>query len=104
MRSAKFRPRIMSVVTIAPVLIIGLKGRDQVLSRVGVEPSGEAFNSIILDQASMRPFNPMINTGAIVTTDMIRGRDFADRIARLLDMFSRYAGHELHVDSAVFIS
>ena len=36
-------------------------GRDSVLSKVGVEPSGEAFNSIILDQGSNRPFNPMIN-------------------------------------------
>ncbi len=79
-------------------------GRDQVLSRVGVEPSGEAFNSIILDQASKRPFNPMINSGAIVTTDLVQGRDGADRIVRVIDVFSRYAGHELHVDSAVFMS
>ncbi|MDJ0893063.1 MAG: glutaminase A [Gammaproteobacteria bacterium] len=97
-----------SIQSISKPFVYGLAledlGRDQVLSRVGVEPSGEAFNSIILDQASMRPFNPMINTGAIVTTDMIRGRDFADRITRLLDMLSRYAGHDLHVDSAVFMS
>ncbi len=79
-------------------------GRDHVLSRVGVEPSGEAFNSIILDQSSKRPFNPMINSGAIVTTDLVQGRDYADRIGRLIDMFSRYAGRDLHVDSAVFMS
>jgi len=79
-------------------------GRDQVLSRVGVEPSGEAFNSIILDQVSKRPFNPMINSGAIVTTDLIKGRDYAERIGRLIGMFSRYAGRELHVDNAVFVS
>ncbi len=79
-------------------------GRDHVLSRVGVEPSGEAFNSIILDQSSKRPFNPMINSGAIVTTDLVQGRDYPDRIGRLIDGFSRYAGRDLHVDSAVFMS
>ena len=39
-------------------------GRDETLQRVGVEPSGDAFNSIELDPETMRPFNPMINAGA----------------------------------------
>ncbi len=33
-------------------------GRDEVLTHVGVEPSGDAFNSIELDPKTMRPFNP----------------------------------------------
>lgn len=40
-------------------------GSDHVLARVGVEPSGDAFNSIVLDGRRQRPFNPMINAGAI---------------------------------------
>jgi glutaminase len=79
-------------------------GREHVLSRVGVEPSGESFNSIILNQVSNRPFNPMINSGAIVTTDLIEGRDYAERIQRLTTMCSTYAGRELYVDNAVFVS
>src|SRR5262245_48452878 len=42
-------------------------GLDEVLKRVGVEPTGEAFNSITVDVATKRPFNPMVNAGAIVT-------------------------------------
>jgi Glutaminase len=38
-------------------------GRDDTLKRVGVEPSGEAFNSIELDPKTMRPFNLMFNAG-----------------------------------------
>src|SRR5579872_4449648 len=34
--------------------------RDETLRHVGVEPSGEAFNSIELDPDTMRPFNPMV--------------------------------------------
>jgi glutaminase len=79
-------------------------GREQVLTRVGVEPSGEAFNSIVLDQKSNRPFNPMVNAGAIATADLIGGRDLTDRINRLVGLFHRFTGHEVHVDSAVFMS
>ena len=42
-------------------------GREKVLKHVGVEPSGDAFNSIELDPKSTRPFNPMINAGAIAS-------------------------------------
>ena len=41
-------------------------GEEKVFRNVMMEPSGDAFNSILkLDTASNRPFNPMINAGAI---------------------------------------
>lgn len=79
-------------------------GRDHVLSKVGVEPTGEAFNSIVLDQASNRPFNPMVNAGAIATADLIEGTDLTGRTKRLLAMFQRYLGREVHVNTSVFLS
>lgn len=79
-------------------------GREEVLKKVGVEPTGEAFNSVVLDESSNRPFNPLVNSGAIATTDLVGGKDFADRIKRILNLFSTYAGRELHIDNAVFLS
>ncbi len=79
-------------------------GREHVLSKVGVQPMGEAFNSITLDQASNRPFNPMVNAGAIATTDLIKGKDFAERVTRMLQMFGRYCGRTMHIDNSVFFS
>ena len=38
-------------------------GRAAVLKHVGVAPTGEAFNSIVLDEVANRPFNPMVNAG-----------------------------------------
>lgn len=79
-------------------------GRDTVLAKVGVEPTGEAFNAIVLDERSNRPFNPLVNAGAIATADLIHGQDLAERLKKLLATFSAYAGRELHLDNAVFLS
>jgi glutaminase len=79
-------------------------GRDVVSSKVGVEPSGDAFNSIVFEKRSNRPFNPMVNAGAIATASLIPGRDLTERVNCLLDTFSRYTGAPVYVDPAVFLS
>lgn len=49
-----------------------LHGPDVVFGTVGMEPSGEAFNSIVeLDLNSNKPYNPMINSGAIATESLL---------------------------------
>ncbi len=79
-------------------------GRDHVLRKVGVEPSGEAFNSIVFDTRANRPFNPMVNAGAIATSGLVKGADPATRLARVQAMFQRYVGHPVELDEAVFRS
>lgn len=79
-------------------------GRDAVLSHVGVEPTGEAFNSIVLDDVHNRPFNPMVNAGAMATAELIKGETADRRIATMLDVLSCYAGRRLTIDEAVFRS
>ncbi len=50
-------------------------GFSRVFCNVGMEPSGEAFNSIVeLDLQSNKPFNPMINSGAIAIENMLLKR------------------------------
>ncbi len=75
-----------------------------VLEKVGVEPSGEAFNEISLEEVSGRPFNPMINAGAIATTGLIGGATPAARFASIIDAYGKFAAHELRLDEAVFQS
>jgi glutaminase len=79
-------------------------GREHVLNKVNVEPTGEAFNSIVLDEQTNRPFNPLVNAGAIATADLIEGQDFPDRIARMLAMFARYFGRTVYIDNSIFMS
>lgn len=55
-------------------LAVSLKfrGFQNTFSHVMMEPSGDAFNSILkLDTRSNLPFNPMINAGAIQTVSLL---------------------------------
>ncbi|MFI5046985.1 MAG: glutaminase A [Acidimicrobiia bacterium] len=79
-------------------------GVEAVSERVGVEPTGDPFNSITVDEASNRPFNPMVNAGAIVTTSLVRGATADAKLHRLLDAFGRIVGHDLAMDETVFQS
>ena len=79
------------------------QGRDAVLQHVGVEPSGNAFNSIVVDDRN-RPFNPMVNAGAIVATGLIDARDADERMERIVEAFSHYAGRRLQLDETVYES
>lgn len=80
-------------------------GREELLDKVGVEPTGDPFNSLIrLDETSKRPYNPMINAGAIATTSLIQGKDSTDKLNRLLDLFRRYLDRDVVIDMATFMS
>lgn len=79
-------------------------GRDSVMTKVGVEPTGDAFNSIIFDEEHNRPYNPMVNAGAIATTALIKGDGYEERFQRILGLFERFTGRSLTVDEAVFQS
>jgi glutaminase len=85
-------------------LALGDRGRKDVLARVGVEPSGEAFNSIRLGAHDGRPLNPMVNAGAIATSSLVAGDSPADRLHRLLATLSHYAGRPLELDEDVYRS
>src|SRR4051812_46993580 len=79
-------------------------GRSPVLKKVGLEPTGDAFNSISLDPGTGRPRNPMINAGAIASAGLIAGKNSRTKLRRLLETFGTYAGRELSLDDAVYSS
>ena len=79
-------------------------GQEAVDARIGVEPSGEAFNEISVDDTTKTPKNPMINAGAIAAVSLVPGVTPDERFTRIRDFYSACAGRPLDIDYEVYAS
>ncbi|MGL5656105.1 MAG: glutaminase A [Fusobacteriaceae bacterium] len=102
----KFTVQSISKV-VALMLAILDNGEEYVFSKVGMDPSGDPFNSIRKLETSSRrkPYNPMINAGAIVVSSMIKGNDAKHKFERLLEFFKLITEDPtLELNSKVYLS
>jgi glutaminase len=84
-------------------LALDTLGAAKVESAIGVEPSGDPFNSIRLN-AENHPFNPMVNAGAIACSGLIHEAKGDDAFEYIRQALGRFAGREVGVDEAVYAS
>lgn len=100
-----------TIQSISKVLVLTLalmdNGSDKVFEKIGVEATGDPFNSIVrLELKHLnKPLNPLINAGAIATTAMIHGKNTEEKIQRILQFSRRIAGNpHLAINEKVYES
>ncbi|HVE53253.1 MAG TPA: glutaminase A [Ramlibacter sp.] len=76
-------------------------GREAVHRKVSVEPTGEAFNSIIEQAEDHLPYNPMINSGAIAMSALLHHAAPGEAAAQVMAMFGGYLGRAAELHAAV---
>lgn len=79
-------------------------GSEFVERKVGIEPTGEDFDTVIKLDDQGRPFNPMVNSGAIAITSLVNADSKKTREEEVLGCLSNYAGKKLRVHSPTFKS
>ncbi len=95
---------ISKVVTL--ILALMDNEHDYVFDRVGVEPTGDPFNSLLkLEIETEKPFNPLINAGAIAVTSMIRGDTLEEKYERMIALFRKLSGNpQMDINEEVYQS
>jgi glutaminase len=80
-------------------------GHDKVFQRIGSEPTGRVFNSVlaVVDMPT-HTANPLVNAGAIATTSLISGKNEDEKWNKILDFYSKVAGEKLVLIDEVYKS
>jgi glutaminase len=85
--------------------VIEEQGPDAIEKNVGVDATGQVFNSIVaVEQYRGQEMNAMVNPGAIATTGMVAGATRDEVWNKILGWYSDFAGRKLSVNEEVFKS
>ena len=94
---------VSKVFTLAQV--IEQQGHQAVQDKIGVDATGEVFNSIVaVERMRGKEINPLVNPGAIAATSLVNGADSATKWKSILQFQSDFAGRPLALNMPVYIS
>ena len=86
-------------------LVMDQRSPDALEKNVGVDATGQAFNSIVaIEQYKGAEMNPLVNPGAISATSMVSGANRNAVWNNILKFYSDFAGRPLSVNNEVFSS
>jgi glutaminase len=70
--------------------------------KVGANPTGEAFNSVLaLELHNDKPNSPMVNAGAMTATSLVSATDADDRWRQILQIQSDFAGRPITLSEQI---
>lgn len=87
------------------LLALEHRGVEAVFAKVGSEPTGDSFNSIVkLETSEQKPLNPMINAGAIAVCSLLPGQSVEERFGLIADLLEEILGRPVQIDESVYRS
>ncbi|TAJ13814.1 glutaminase [Marinilabiliaceae bacterium JC017] len=94
---------ISKVFTLARV--IEDSGATTIEEKVGVDPTGLKFNSIVaVELRKGKEINPFVNPGAIATTSLVKGNTYEAKWNHILETHNAFANRTLEVNQPVYVS
>lgn len=76
-----------------------------IVEKIGVEPTGQKFNSILATQIIPQvSVNPLVNSGAIASVSLVKAKSKEERFDRIMKFFERLAADKLTVIEDVYRS
>ena len=86
-------------------LVMQESGDQKIEDTVGVDATGQVFNSINAgEQSKGKEMNPFVNPGAIATVGNVKGSSPDEVWAKILKIHSDFAGRQLEVNQPVYKS
>ena len=86
-------------------LVMQEQGAEAIREKIGVEPTGEPFNSVIaIELLKARSVNPLVNAGAIASVSMVKAKDSTERWNKILNNLHGFAGEDLKVLDPIYES
>ena len=70
--------------------------------KVGADPTGAAFNSVLaMELHNDKPMSPMVNAGAMTAASLVSAKDADDRWRQILQIQSDFAGRPISVSDEI---
>ena len=86
-------------------LVMNESGPETILQKIGVEPTGLAFNSVIaIELEPNRSVNPFVNAGAMAAVSLVKAKSPQEKWGKILAQYSKFAGEKLAMSDEVYQS
>lgn len=85
-------------------LVMQEHGAEAILKKIGVEPTGMPFNSVMAVEIHKGAVNPLVNAGAMASVSLVKAASADERWDKILTTYSKFAGAKLHLNQEVYKS